>query len=789
MPFVLARKKHIKYLCISAAAILHCFCVYSQAVYRAHDAARKSKTLIKFAIQDMTKRAGLLFTVDSNLPNASFSTLFSANISSPSPLQPLTCYPESMELLSDGRFRVRSSYGAAIYDTNTSLLHYDAIPDIPTKTMRLEAVSQSPDGKWTCFVKRHSALNASLVLRNTSSGKEYVLLDKYDATHKDIPIKWSPDGSVFIYSKEGKIYFCDATALALGVQIDDNYRTIGSGTMQSVNWAAPSSAYLSASSELWSKPSNLFHIEGDEISAISQNSLYTQSIYAAIIGHGKPCGRLPYKFDPKRDVFSVRGDGKAIAVLKGGSLLSVYNIKAGAPLLKAASTVQISSPSSPLINAVILWGASGDALVWSILMPWGASETLSVHRVSCKEADGANQDALHKASNAQSALLMKEAGNFKEPVISPNGRRVAFFDDKSLRVCDTDTWQVLGIYKAQKVISAAWDGNYAMYLGGESTVSRWIVGDRATEALFPSAAINGKYQDGAIIAVCPNGDAFAATVYSQTNDIHWEKFPSQKPMPNTEQVPIQKGRYRVFCAPSPNPLFENAIYIRDLLGNDGISPDTRTICASCGAKRAVRRKIALVLDAYKNADNLAPALHALKITGVKASVFINGEFITRYPKETQSIAMSGATCASMFFADIDLAGGSFIPDYEFIARGLARNEDEFLRVTGRELLPLWHAPRYKADESVLKAGELSGYTYLDAVGEDMIASKSAGAGNAPIAPESGVLRTIENMLSLLEISGANALYVNVGTPLCLDMDVLIEALQDAGYEIVGAEEL
>lgn len=743
-----------------AACIAVLFAVHSQAL---PNKAINARAGVRFDALDMSSRGSLLFTVNMPLPYTSYSTLFVSNAADALPvLRPLTCYPEQIELLSDGRFQVRSRYGIATYNTNTSILHCDDIDDIPTNTMRLPAISQSPDGKWACFVRRRGIIEGSLVLRNTASGKEYILSDKYDKAQKTIPIKWSPDSTVFIYSKDGKVYFCDATALALGILIDDKYRTIGEGTIQSVNWAVPQSV----SADSWSKPCSLFHIEGDMISVIAQNGLYTQSLYADIIGHGKPCGRLPYNFDPKSDLFSVRSDGRAIAVLKGGSLLSVYAIKEGAPLLKASSTIQVSSASAPLINAAILWGASGDALVWTAVMPWGGKEMAVVYRAPCK-------DSSEQGAGSQGTVLMRESGRFKEPVISPNGRRVAFFDDRSLRVCDTDTWQVQGKYTAERIEAAVWDGNYAMYLGGESTVSRWIVGDSATETLFPSAAISGKWNGGAITAVCPNGKTFDAAITPQ--GVCWSSASSEQ---GGTSPSLQNGRYRAFCAPSPNPLFDNALYIRDLQGNGS----TRTVCASCRTKRQPKRKVALVLDAYKKANNLAPALHALEESGVKGTVFINGEFITRYPAETKSIAMSGATCASMFFADTDLVGGSFISDDEFIARGLGRNEDEFLRVTGKELLPLWHAPRYKADESIRRAGSTAGYTYIDAVGEETIASTAARG-----TEDTGV--TVARMLSLLEHSTSNALSVTIGSPLCADLDILIEAMLDSGYEIVGAEEL
>ena len=107
-------------------------------------------------------------------------------------------------------------------------------------------------------------------------------------------------------------------------------------------------------------------------------------------------------------------------------------------------------------------------------------------------------------------------------------------------------------------------------------------------------------------------------------------------------------------------------------------------------------------------------LKVLKDNDIKATFFLNGEFIRRYPQECKQIIESGHDCASMYFSTADLTEKGFIIDEEFIRRGLARNEDEFYAATGRELSLLWHAPFYKANREIKKAGEASGYRYVEA---------------------------------------------------------------------------
>lgn len=752
-----------------------------------------ANTRTKFTALDITSGGDALFAVSDSRHEQSSAgaggVLFAVNVpdiqkgktlSAPFNLLPLTCYPDEMFVLCDGRIQVLSNYAAAIYDTNTSALLASPIDDVIS--MRPLMAAASPDGKWICFVQRKR--KSTLILRNTITGKEYTL-DYLPAISASIPIKWSPDSTFFVYSSRGKIYFCDPDAVSMGVQIDEHYRYICQGTTESV-------CYTSGLSFAPSKSAALFYAEGNTINVIEQNGIYTQSIYSDILGHGKPCGRLPYSFDPLRDKFSVRPDGKAVAVLKDGSLFSVYEIgKEGSPMLEAACVLQVPSSSWALIDSQIMWG-NDKALLKVNFQPWdgwdisGGSDTA-----------GRGKTVVYFAScDGKSGALMAEYGDF-HCIVSPNGKRAAFFDNSAIRVYDTSKWSEEGKYSTDGMICAVWDGNYAMYLGTQSTVSRWIVGDNNAEALFPVSSAKAAWKDSGasgenmeagntvsrkesqkmhgstVIASCPNGASFEGTILP--SGIYWQRCTQKNITPS-----LQNGQYRLFCSSSPNPHFENALYVRCLKNNDGKKkslPATMPICKSSAEKPPRKKQIALVIDAYNSADYLAQVLCALKANDVKGSFFINGAFIARYPEETRCIANSKMTLASLFFADTDLTSGNIASDDEFIVRGLARNEDEFFRVTGKEFLPLWHAPHYKANSKIREAGALSGYKYIDAICKSKsIFGTTEDAENA-----------MEKMLSAIETDGVNAVAVTVGS--ILNLDYLIVSLLDAGYEITGAEEL
>jgi peptidoglycan/xylan/chitin deacetylase (PgdA/CDA1 family) len=125
------------------------------------------------------------------------------------------------------------------------------------------------------------------------------------------------------------------------------------------------------------------------------------------------------------------------------------------------------------------------------------------------------------------------------------------------------------------------------------------------------------------------------------------------------------------------------------------------------------QQIALCFDLYDDSSGLSVVLDALNRYGVRATFFVNGEFIRRHPQAAKELAESGHEVASMFFAPMDLSDSRYRVDKTFIERGLARNEDEYYKTTGRELALLWHPPYYAFSEEIAVAAAGIGYRTMD----------------------------------------------------------------------------
>jgi peptidoglycan/xylan/chitin deacetylase (PgdA/CDA1 family) len=186
-------------------------------------------------------------------------------------------------------------------------------------------------------------------------------------------------------------------------------------------------------------------------------------------------------------------------------------------------------------------------------------------------------------------------------------------------------------------------------------------------------------------------------------------------------------------------------------------------------------------------------LQVLASYNLRATFFVNGEFIRRYPASLAAILEAGHDCASMFFTPADLSADGFSITEEFIKRGLARNEDEFFSATGRELSLLWHTPGYATSAEIQKAGAEAGYTWIKPqhITPDSVTLEQSIAKKIPYYAASDIVE------SLVRILGDGTIIpVSVGIAsgtrndyLYEKLDILIASILDAAFDIVPVEQL
>ena len=230
---------------------------------------------ISFGKTDINENDELLFTVTQNACGTeNYSSLFYAKIKNGEvPVLPelITFYPERMELLEDGRIlQIRNRFGTARYDSRQEKLSWvKKISGLPQKIMPSPVYEVSPDGKWICKVEKTEVCLGKLVLENALSGQRIILSEKTLNSYDSIPVKWAPDSSVLVYEKNDNVYFCNPDAMLKGIEIEEKFRRIGRGTINSVCWG--SEKYLA-------------YVDDYLVYRINTKEMYTVGLYAGIIG-------------------------------------------------------------------------------------------------------------------------------------------------------------------------------------------------------------------------------------------------------------------------------------------------------------------------------------------------------------------------------------------------------------------------------------------------------------------------------------------------------------------------
>ncbi|MBR1536617.1 MAG: polysaccharide deacetylase family protein [Treponema sp.] len=650
---------------------------------------------VKFENPQINAESKYLFTVSHKLGGTvSYKTLFLGDATKTESTKILTCFPERMELLSSGSvLQIRNRYGTARYSVSDQTLSWlKREENIPADAKALLPQAVSPDGKWSCFVKKTDAARGKLYLKNMSTLEEFLLADKCDFNFDSVPAKWAGDGSVFVYEKAGNLYFGDPKAVSQKIQMGEEFRKIGEGSINSVTWA--SSKYL-------------IYINKDLVYKISSKELYTRGLYSPMVGIGIVIGRLPLGFDSHHDKFWVNPLLNKIVVINSNSVVSSYKVNG------TASSYLTSVYSKPFKDI------QGSPVDYDVFFCPDGSQILWVNLIGLE--DGKRNSCVYRLSSELKELNRVE--NATRPLVSPDGRKIIFASQKLAYIYDLNNWREMGRLGKEKIYSYVWKGNNTIYVGGESTVREWKTGpdgrfEKEGRMLFLSSASTAFWKPNAENIVTAQSAVNKATFYDydQFKNV-WQtsaedsrtSFEFMKKA-EVNVYAVQNAKYRVYTGLTDNKLYENALYIRNFSGSGtsyAVYPKTVEISDE-------RKKIALIFDALDSSDGLTHILSVLAGYDIKATFFLNGEFIRRYPKECKQIIESGHDCASMYFSTADLTEKGFIIDEEFIRRGLARNEDEFFSATGRELSLLWHAPFYKATKEIKKAGEASGYRYIEA---------------------------------------------------------------------------
>ncbi len=714
--------------------------------------AVQSFAKITFGPSDINSKDEVLFTLSQEMAgvNTYRSLFYSKVVNGESEKNPLllTCYAEQMELINGAKqLQIRNRYGTGVYDIDKNTFAWsDTLSEIPTNALPLAPYSVSPDGKYLCKIVKDTLTSGTLVLQDIQSGKTSEIGEDVRQNYEYIPVKWSLDSSLLIYEKEGSLYFCNPEAILRGVEMDEKYRKIGRGTINSINCATDRI---------------IIYIDDYLVYQINAKELYTIGLYSGIIGQGKAIGRLPVQFNALTDKFSVNKTVSSLFLIQNNRLFSYLKFQnKNCDYLDVVYSKPYIDSSASLVSSYVFWDKEQEPHLWLEKLPFNGSR---------------EKGAVLKISTKSTTVL--EIADSGRPIVSPDNSKAAFYAASSIYVYDTNTWQRLAELSGEKVTSAIWGSNNVLYVGGEKTIKKWNLLANTYEVIMLSSVETGAWaEDGKTIVA----DTGSKNFYKYIP----ESFTWQRIAETELSLSNENGRYRIFTGTTPNKLFENALYIRTL----SRKAVTKPMYKQSTKKSAERKKIALVFDAYDNSDGLTKIISVLQKYNVPATFFVNGEFIRRYPSETRQIAFNGYEVGSMFFSTTDLVNNSFIIDENFIRRGLARNEDEYYQCTQKELSLYWHAPYYSVEPKIIDYGTAAGYTYVNSYQTE----NDTALLNKETKPEALIYAYCES----LKKTNGGIVPVSTGfsqgnrtDPLYNYLDILICALIDSGFEFVTVNEL
>jgi peptidoglycan/xylan/chitin deacetylase (PgdA/CDA1 family) len=403
-------------------------------------------------------------------------------------------------------------------------------------------------------------------------------------------------------------------------------------------------------------------------------------------------------------------------------------------------------------------------------------------------------------------------------VLSPSGALAALLYSDRVLVYDYAAWGKKAERLQAEPLRTVWLDEARLVIAGRVVTELWQPASGATRELWYSQAEAYGFspdeqelllQSGGVLLALPRAPG-AQSAQSATGILTPASLIRRPPAPqgSWREKAVSSDTHRVFLEDSPRSAFANAIMVRDIAALttrpliDAEPPELEAFPARddppepgvfAHGSRIRRREVALVFNVIQSVEGLAETLATLGAYGVRATFFVNGEAVRAHSEAVSEIGRAGHEVGNLFTTHFNMTDSRFRLDREFIKAGLARNEDEYFRATGRELSLLWHAPFYFVSSEILAASQEMNYQYvsrdvdtLDWVGRDLALSTPGIYYDAATLIE----RIMERK------KPGSILPVTIGSPddgredyLFQKLDLLIDALLAAGYEPVTVSTL
>jgi peptidoglycan/xylan/chitin deacetylase (PgdA/CDA1 family) len=665
--------------------------------------ASKVTADIEFVGLDISADDRILFSARVEVPGEpGYDTLFSADAKTGELVQ-LTFYPESVAVVDDGRrLQIRNRFG--VFMTERGFAGLAPLAGIPSFA-RGSAVQQgrlvdsrpSPDGTMLLYLSPTTPARADLILFDLSKKTESTVALGIEYSADTFPAAWSPDSRYFVYGKASELYYYSAEQSRAGRVPAESWRKVGQGRVSQVRWSANGSLYLL-------RDRSMYRIMPEEF--------FTQAIYSGIVQPGTLVGKAPFPYDPNFDSFWISPDGSKVLLCKDGRNIFLYRLDPDDFGREAA------------VNAMPYLFLQGNTIVEQVL--WPSSDEVTVFTASLK--DGKRVCGAYRVRAPVEGDAGLTAGFQSLDVsgatgisMSPDESRVAIVAPAGVTIRRYSNWAVERELAASAALHAVWISGDKLVLASSSAIE--IASLSGSERTLVALGQPGKYgwatSEPGVVLSESGGLAYSTPAKSAA----WSRIKSFEILPASTNSP----NYRVYSDVIASGSYVNTIMVRSAkgLGTRSLLPapalayapfpktdDARDPLVLDHGSRIRRREVSLVFNAYDGSEGLVGILDTLREYGIRATFFVNGEFIRRNPGAARLIAESGHEVGNMFFSVFDATDARYRADAEFVQRGLARTEDEYFLATGAELSLLWHAPQYSTNSTLLEAAAEMNYMYI-----------------------------------------------------------------------------
>jgi peptidoglycan/xylan/chitin deacetylase (PgdA/CDA1 family) len=675
----------------------------------------------EFSGLDLSDQDRLLFSARADVPGgASYRSVFRAKLPD-GPVEQLTFYPERMQFVDDGKaLLLQNRFG--VFKSDQSFAGLSPVKGYPSfiqgsqvQDGRLIATQASPDGRFLLSVRPTLAAHGRLVLQDALTGTETAVSPKVEYSLNAFPAIWAPLSNFFVYSAGGNLYYFSIEQYSGKRVPDERYRSLGPGTIASVRWSADGYLYF---------------IKGRNLYRADPREFFTRTLYSPVLHTGDPVGEVPFAFDSNFDSFYVSPTAAYVLIVKGGRSLFIHEVRREGSGPAAGAAVMMPYLRLPANSQVerVVWPAFGPITVFAHAIS-GGERALVAFRLTDPELDSPSfrADASSRGDAPlprgvetlkQSALAL-DLANARDIAASPDGSLLAIVLEDSVRILSYEDLAEKASFKAVSPRLAIFRSKNEIALGGDAFVEMIDIrsGARRLVALSQADIYGFSVATGLPVARAGGKQYALGPSGTWAESSAWDAAPPKTSSDN----------YRVYLDEISRGSYRNAVMVRavkTLRTSNLIVPPSATYApfplkdedrkdgVFNHGSRLRRREVAVTFDAVDNDEGLTQALNVLEDYGIKATFFLNGEFIRRHPASAAVLADSGHEIGSMFFATFNLTDKGFGVDAEFIRRGLARNEDDYFSATGKELSAIWHAPFYTVNSDIVAWAGTLNYSYV-----------------------------------------------------------------------------